>query len=669
MPEKKKSTGKAKKSSGSRKTFTEKKLSPTSSRSSIKKKTIKRPKTASKKTPSRSRSKATLSRKEYSKKIEKELTEIYENSDGSMPDMTKFKKRKGRGTFRALLTLFVALVFLGAVAWVGFFVLQSPSKFSEEDVILSVSGEEQVVAGDEVQYRIRYRNTQSISLNNATLQVRYPAGFVFDRASVEPSNNTKDKWDLGEIKSDEGGIIDIFGSFHGSLGESQSVRVFLNYFPENFSSEFQKVTSLNTKATDSPISFTIGIPKEVPQGSDVPFTVSVKKEDGFPDSIERIAVVVEGEEVFTKKSSTPESDSLDELQWTTKDFDEEFKVNIVGSFDSEEGAKEISFKTKVLGIAKGQGIDDAFVLAEESIDLKLVETTIVSTVIINGSVGDLSVEPGEKLNVSVVTKNAGEATLKNAKVRLVFDAPSIKKKSILHWAKVEDPADGTIRGEQLDDTTRRGEITWDKRQVKELASIAPGESVVIDVQLPVKTSDVTDLAAFETWTGKIFGDVQYDGEVDASQRLVDLGSKKEIISSNSIGLTIQSDLSLEVRADVKKEPNDQKMYTVTWLLNNSFHELKDLNISADFFGDVSFDEKTTLVPPAGKVTVDEQKNKLIWTIPTMPTELDVLAYQFKVKLHKVNAGQTQLSSKVRVEATDVVTGEKILKAIDGIILE
>ena len=64
--------------------------------------------------------------------------------------------------------------------------------------------------------------------------------------------------------------------------------------------------------------------------------------------------------------------------------------------------------------------------------------------------------------------------------------------------------------------------------------------------------------------------------------------------------------------------------------------------------------------------MDDSKNRLTWTVDTMPISLDVLAYQFKVKLHKPNAGQTQLTSKIRLEATDTVTDEKILKVVEAL---
>src|SRR3989339_1541752 len=84
------------------------------------------------------------------KKMTRELKEIYQNDDGTMPNMSNFSKKKSRGALRAFFTLIFTCAFLGAVAWAGFFVFQPKSGFAEKDVTLSISGEEQIVAGQEV---------------------------------------------------------------------------------------------------------------------------------------------------------------------------------------------------------------------------------------------------------------------------------------------------------------------------------------------------------------------------------------------------------------------------------------------------------------------------------------------------------------------------------------
>jgi hypothetical protein len=640
MAPKKSSGGSGKKSASGKRSFTEKPLSEK------KKSTLKKKKISSSK---KRTAKASAASKKA--KINKELVEIYENRDGSMPDMSAFKTRKSTGFLRALATLLFSIVFLAGVAWLGFFVFQPNTDFSGDDIVLSISGDEKVKAGEEIQFRIRYKNAQRTMLENVSLEVRYPSNFVFGRSNLEPDSEDKNKWDIGELPSGDGGIIDVYGTYHGNIGEAESLRAFLNYRPKNFNSDFQKASSFNTSVTKSPVTLDVDIVGEISRGTETPFTIKVNKDGDLPGSIGKYFVRIQPSDDFNLKSSDPVTDTKDEMIWELEDLSEERTINVVGLFDAD--GEKAMLNVQLLGVANGKTLDDATTLEQEKVEAKLVDTTVSTTLVINGGAGDLSAQPGEKLNVSVNVKNTGTDALKNVKVRLVFDAPSAKKKSILHWARLNDAENGSIQGEQLSDELRRGQITWDSRHIRDLKSLEAGESVTIDVQMPIKDENAIDLAGFTTADAKIFADIQFDGQ-----------DEKQTVASSPITLTINSDLSFEVRSDL-----DDDMYTLTWLLNNTFHELENISISADFFGDVSFDEKTTLTPPAGKANIDNAKKRLTWTIDSMPTAVDVLAYQYKVKLHSTNAGQTNLSSKIRLEATDKVTGEKILKAIEGVLLQ
>ena len=68
--------------------------------------------------------------------------------------------------------------------WLGPDFYVSAFWVQEKDVVLSVAGEEEIVYGQEINYRVRYRNNQGASLSKVVLQVRYPEGFVFIDSSA-----------------------------------------------------------------------------------------------------------------------------------------------------------------------------------------------------------------------------------------------------------------------------------------------------------------------------------------------------------------------------------------------------------------------------------------------------------------------------------------------------
>ncbi|OGH58594.1 MAG: hypothetical protein A2725_02740 [Candidatus Magasanikbacteria bacterium RIFCSPHIGHO2_01_FULL_33_34] len=589
---------------------------------------------------------------EHEKDIDKKLMEIYENADGSMPDMTHFQKKKRTSFIRSLFVLLFACLFLAGVAWFGFFVLQPKSNFSENGVIVSVSGEDKVEIGEVQRYRVRYRNAQNVNLTNVLLQIRYPEGFVLTDTSRTPSNDAKDEWILGDMEGQDSGYIDIYGKLYGTVGEQQSFRVFLNYMAENFSSEFQKAHSLIIDTAEAPFNLVVEAPDKIVSGSEVELVIFV--DNVTAEDLENLAVEIEGNASFSIRNSQPKPDQFVENRWNLVDATEN-KIVVSGIFDSNLLDKDGNFVVKLIGWKDDNRAVDGYVYDSQEYVVKILETDLVTNLVINGSSSNLTVQPGETLNGTVVIRNAGEIPLKNLVARVIFDAPSFEKKSILNWSEINNPQDADIFGEQLSVEKRRGILTWDKNQILDLRQIDPAEEIIADFSLPIKSAEVDELTDY------------VGSQIEATLELkYELDGENKTISSAPIVMVINSDVDLEVRDEVVYEGEAEK-HSITWILTNSFHELNNIKLEADIYGDIEWHDDE-LVVGAGEVTYDEQKKKLIWNIESMPTALDILALQFGFTLKSQNPTQTNLTSKVIFEAIDAITGEQILMTGKEILL-
>ena len=588
------------------------------------------------------------------KKVNRELNDIYKNDDGSMPNMKNFKRKKSGGLFRAFMVLIIASAFLAGVAWVGFFVFQPQLQFAEKDVVLEIEGNEDITAGQEVKYRIRYRNSQNMPLSKVVLQVRYPEGFVFEDSSVPPTNDKKDEWTLGSLEEHASGYIDIYGRLYGDLSRKQSFRAFLNYYPSNFSSEFQKVFSLNTEVTESPVELNIKAIEEVVPGTETEFILEFTVADEI--GRDNLAIMLEPSGGFAKTGSSIDSDEENEYLWSLASVGEENKLVIKGSFNPEGSVEDVKMIFKVVGWKDSERQVDPYVYLNKEIDIKLLKTDLAVNLAINGSLSDITVEPGEILNTSVVLRNAGEAPLKNVSVRLVYETPSYDNLSMLDWYELDDSADGDILGDQINAQTRRGIISWTSRHIKDLAVLEPGEELNIDLHIPFKDSADLDLTRFVSTDAKAFVEVKYEN-----------AGEQKLLTSNEIGMMVNSDMDFEVRDKISENDANKEVHTITWLLANTYHELKDIEIKADIYGDITWDEESLTVP-AGEAVWDKKSQTLVWKVDSMPTSVDVLALQFSFVLNTKNPSQTNLTSKVNIRATDVITESQILKVGDEILL-
>lgn len=589
--------------------------------------------------------------------IEKELKNIYTDDSGSMPDMSSFQPQKGGGIIRGLLVLILSFMFLGGVAWAGFFYFQPQSHFSEADVQFSVAGDEEVEAGEEVHYRVRYHNSQNVPLSQASLNVRYPAGFEYERSSVDPINEKNNSWSIGTISKQSGNYIDIYGKLYGDIDEEQSLRAFMNYKPANFSSEFQKVGSLSTKISSSPVEVSLSGPDKLTGGAKGNWVINLSSNK--IESIEDVSVKINPEGGFRLISSDPESSNVNKYKWNLDKLEDSEQINIEGIFESKQSDKKPKLNVQVY---KNQATQTGgYLLAKAEKDIQITNTDVETSLAINGAINDFSVRPGQVLNTSIKLENTGSQPIKDAKVKITFDAPSndrqaILERSILYWRNIENVKDGDIEGKQINEDTRRGMITWTSEEIPDLAMIKPGNTVNIDFSLPVKDSEVIDLTTYDTYKATAVTDIQYT-----------LGEKRETISTNKLNITINSDAQISVQDTMTTNEEDEKIHNVKWILKNSFHTLEDVQLEADIYGDIEWLEDA-LNSTVGTAKFDQQNQKITWDIDKLEKGDTTHTLDFATILQEDNPTQTNLTSKVKLKAKDQSTGEEIIVIGDEVLL-
>ncbi len=591
-------------------------------------------------------------KKENIKKIDQELEEIYKNGDGTMPNMSDFKRKKNNRLMRAIIFLLLACGFLGAVAWAGFFFFQPQSRFNENDVVLSISGEEKVSFGQEVTYRIRYRNAQNIPLSKVNLQVRYPEGFVFEKASQTPDTDKNDEWTLGALNQQDSGYIDVTGRMYGSVGDQQSFRMFLNYVPSNFNSEFQKVNNINIEIISPEIEMSVSGPEEISIGSEAEFNLEIKKP---AEVLNNIILLVEPVAGFNKVGSDPKSDANQNYQWSL-DLSKDQTIKIKGTFNPGDGEEEANLHFKLAGWKDEKKEGEPMVIVDKELKIKLIKTNISANLAINGATDNLSVIPGETLNTTITLKNNGSSSLKNIEVRLVYETPSYNGLSLLNWSQIKDLADGDITGEQVNDQTRRGYILWNKNKIGDLAELKAGEDVLIDLSIPLKDGKSVDLSKFTSYLASAVAEIKYESD-----------GAGHTAATNPITMTVNSDFAFELRDEVSENNQNKTLHKITWLLNNSFHEMSNIELSADIYGDIIWQDEL-IEKSAGEFTFDADKKKLTWKIKQMPVSQDVNYLKFGILLNSENPTQTSLTSKVTIKAHDNITGQDITLSNNGISL-
>ncbi len=571
------------------------------------------------------------------------LATIYQDPGGRVPDMKKIAIKKTSPFGKILLFLCIVAGIMAALVWATFFLPKSGQDTSQLD--LALNGPSTITLGAPGTFSITYSNNYPVALKNVSLNVYYPTGFSFETSSIAATNSGHTEWDLGDLAPGASGSVVISGETFGNNGEQKTWHAFLNYTPSNFNSELQKSVSLTTKVGESPLTLTVSGPDQIAVGSPANFTITVNNNGSWTSPVALLPVLPPN---FALASSSPELDSNN--QWS-----------IPYSSDSSATSTTFTFSGQFTGIADQAtpiqamllmpGVDGQTTeIANASVTPALTKSNVAFDLAINGSLADFSSSPGSSLAITLHIKNTGTSSISNVVPELILQAPSLNRQSILDWSNIQDKNNGNIIGQQLSDTLRQGTITWDKTLIPALVSLQPGDEVEIDVELPIKDNTAIDLSSISASTISATANLNYQDSKGTNQTL----------NANPITITINSDLQFS-----QHDASNGTEHSVGWTLENNFHDLKNISITATAFGDVDFSNQNSSV---GTITYDTTKNQIIWNIPELPAGASTNKAGFQLTLKKNNPSQSTLLSAPLVTAEDTATGKTITETSTAISL-
>lgn len=571
---------------------------------------------------------AAKSAKNNDTRVTENLRRIYENPDGSLPDMKTIDQEPvGRGW-----RIFGKILFLAVLAGVGYFAWQisiAPRLSFNDQVAVAMAGANSVAPGELATYTIRYRNPGDSTMASAELYFEHQNRFLIVSSSL-PFAPESQRIAIGELASNESGEVVVSGLWAADFNSTSTLTAVLSYMPQNFSSVFEKKTELIVAANKPAVAFAWTMPASVSQDRLVTVGLSVKPLWPLSGQGTIKIFIPNG---FVVSDTDPKPTVINNYEWRFPTTSPELVINLKGKFTAETpGAFKVEARTSVSSTPVLLGQNEQLVSPSATAE-EPVQVTVL------GKREQTSVMPGALLPIEVSVTNAGLEPISDARVVLSIMAPSYQNKSILNWQKLTDALDGEVKGEQVSAAIRRGQITWDSTKMPELKNLAPGKTVNFSVSLPIKNDSEITLANFATSTMAVMA------ELRSGTNLID--------ASDQIIVQIQSDAKLV--AEVEKTTNG---YEFTWALNNTFHELKDLKIETDLYGEFTWNESALSVP-VGTAKFDSKTKHLTWTISKLPTNVDSAALKFSTTVAKFNPTQIDLTGIVKFTAIDVETGELI----------
>ncbi|MFH0840506.1 MAG: hypothetical protein V1865_00765 [bacterium] len=642
--------------------------------------------------------------KEREKDVKESLAQIYQDENGEIINVkaVDIKKKKHFGLLTALIYIAVfILIFYGI-----YFFINRNNDGSNIDFLIEADKEQ--IAGQEFFYTVSYQNLDRVGINNIQIKLDYPDGFIFLDSDPKPDKRN-DVWEIDRLEPHRGGEIKIKGKMVNKVDSSNMILGEMYYYPDNFSSEFKEVADAESITTSLGINLEVIPPASLfvneAETLIINFSASSSEEliNNFkleiiptnPDNIKFISAKLDdGKEEIDLPQAEPwiwgigninqEEKSL-KINFLAKErisSSETFKIRFL--YQNDQLVKQDEFMMKTIEpltpedeelsaedeaelnpVNTEASLDELLAMENTNLELKqnleyylfyeqdfeieVVQNDLNLTMLINDQNHDLGADFGDRLEYSITYSNKGGSIMKNVIVMAVLEGP-------LDWNSLE------TTGERNENT-----IIWTPKNVPTLKSITPGASGRLNFQINIKDFNQT-----ENQKTEIKGYAQFNTftEDDAGQQAI---AEIDNNLSNTILIKINSDLSLneelryytEDNIPVGTGPLPPKVGETTtlkayWRVNNSLHNLKNVQVSNDLPDYVQWNSKD--MANVGSLRYDQYDHRVIWDINQVNIYDEAPEAEFSISLTPGSSDQDKiliLLNKTSIIALDIETNEEI----------
>ncbi|MFA6306818.1 MAG: hypothetical protein WCV70_02825 [Patescibacteria group bacterium] len=599
--------------------------------------------------------------------IKDSLTKIYQDDQGQAVDVRKMIIKPKRGLLFNIFTFLIVLfVFAGSIYGAYNYIYLKMIN-SKPSATLEFESKKEAAAGEEFYYDLNYKNEDSVGLTKIGIKATYPDNFIFLSSDPEPSKNN-DIWEIAGLSANRSGVIRIKGKLAGPIDSSNIILADMLYTPQNFSSEFKKSASFETKINDIGLDFSLSNSSSALINETNEIIVKFKaKTENYIDNF-RLSLEYPGEvEIINTASSSPavEAGSPAGLKieasgpgaWLLSNFgknENEFKIKFK---IKEKKQPNINIKLKfelpeeVLNLPAKYHL---FYAKDLAIDV--VKSDLNMNLIINGSPFDQGVDFGQTLNYSINYANKGDAVMKDVIIMAIIES------DFIDWQTLSDANNGrvSLSAGQAGGNT----ISWSKEELPALAELASGAEGVIDFSLKLKTQAEIDLS--KAYQAKSYAQYSIGGKSAATDS-----------QSNTVINKINSDLKLseEVRyfnddnlavgsGPLPPKVGQSTSLKVYWVINNNLHELSDLRISVTLPANVAWDNKNRA--SVGSLDYDAQTNQVVWQIGRLPVTVYKADAEFNISVNPGEADRNKIMiilPGTGATAVDSETGMQINKTL------
>lgn len=574
------------------------------------------------------------------------------NPNGFQREKTWAKVKKGLSP-AGKKTLKIALLAAGAavlIAGAVFALIKyRQSSFNEERVAISIEGPEEIESNNIVAYKIKYKNNNRTSLEDAEILLNYSENFQPEEdVNFKKINSTNGRIYIGKIDSYAEGEAEVRGRFFAPKDYSIYLAATLNYKPSSVKSVFQAKSQLGINIKTAPVELIVTAPLEVADGNRAEYLIDYKNSSGR--SFSDLRLKIEYPSGFNFESAEPRTSEGNNFWYLGRlDPGQGGKITVVGEIWGNKD--EIKIIKVTLGSIENGGRFVAY--NEVNKNTKIAASPLFISQTVNGF-KSLSADSGETLNYLITYRNDGNIGLRDVIITLEI------KGEILDIAE--------LRLEKGYYDSAKDIITWKAPDIPGLANLEPGQggelrfSVPILGRIPIENENDKNFAIIST------------AKIDSPDVPASIGSNK-IIASNKMEIKLNSKVILETKGyyndanienfgPIPPEVNKETAYVVHWEVTNISNEISDVRVTSSLPTGVKWLNK--IYPEDERVSFNERTNQIVWEIGKLGNGIGILepkkevSFQVSITPPATAAGrEARLLNPSTITAKDLFTSKEI----------
>ena len=462
------------------------------------------------------------------------------------------------------------------VAGGGLFLKYRDAIFSKEILRLEILGPENVKAGEEVEYTVKYKNNGNFVLENPKLIFELPEHSLTEDSKLRLSR------DLEDIYPGKEDFIKFPARLLGKEGDLKVARAWLSYIPKNLSARYESETTLTTKIESVPITLGFDLPTKAEKSKELSYEVNYFSNVDYP--LENLSIKIDPVDGFNIKSANPAS--LDNVEWKLETLQKAQggRIEVRGAILGND-QNILAFSARL-----GMWQNGTFIVIKEvKQEVAIIQPLLFISQQVNGF-SDYVASPGEKLHYEVFLRNIAPSSFDNLFVVYRVDSNAFDLSS--------------LRSQDGQAKANDNVIVFDYKQIARLRTLHANQEVKLEFDATLKDS----------W---FYGD-EDKNNIHIKNKVEVADITEEFSTKVSSRLTLSQEAyhssyaGMENSGPVPPEAGLTTTYTIAWQVKNSFNDIKNIKVKAILPENATLNDAISPESQAANFSFDNKSRELVW---------------------------------------------------------